>query len=216
MIKMNEKYYISEYDTPVGKVYMAADDIGLVGLWIDGQLHFAKILGGVKAVERVNTRDMADDGEVASDESRDMAGAEPGGGEAGGRTCTNSGEVSKLTVFEQTRNWLDIYFEGREPDFMPPLHLIGTDFRKEVWKILLQIPYGQTVTYGEIAEELAKSRGIRRMSAQAVGGAVGHNNISIIVPCHRVIGADGSLTGYAGGMEIKARLLWLEGVQWKE
>ncbi len=106
--------------------------------------------------------------------------------------------------------WLDVYFTGREPDFLPPLHPIGSAFRKNVWDILLQIPYGQTMTYGEIAEQLAEKHGLSRMSAQAVGGAVGHNGISIIIPCHRVVGANGSLTGYAGGIDKKVKLLKLE------
>ena len=108
------------------------------------------------------------------------------------------------------RRWLDIYFTGREPDFTPPLHPIGSAFRQSVWEILLQIPYGQTVTYGEIARQLADKQGIAKMSAQAVGGAVGHNEISVIIPCHRVVGTSGSLTGYAGGVDKKAALLKLE------
>lgn len=114
-------------------------------------------------------------------------------------------------ILTETRRWLDIYFSGEEPKFTPPLHPVGTAFRQAVWKILLQIPYGQTVTYGEIAQQLAAEQGISTMSAQAVGGAVGHNKISIIIPCHRVIGADGSLTGYAGGIDKKIALLKLEG-----
>ena len=110
------------------------------------------------------------------------------------------------------KEWLDIYFSGREPDIKVPIRFSGTAFRNEVWEILLSIPYGKTVTYGQIAEMLAKKRGTERMSARAVGGAVGHNRISIIVPCHRVIGSDGSLTGYAGGTERKRELLKLEGV----
>ncbi len=93
---------------------------------------------------------------------------------------------------------------------MPPLHPIGSAFRQSVWEILLQIPYGQTVTYGEIARQLADKQGIAKMSAQAVGGAVGHNEISVIIPCHRVVGTSGSLTGYAGGVDKKAALLKLE------
>lgn len=113
--------------------------------------------------------------------------------------------TEKLTpVLRQTLRWLDIYFSGSEPDFMPPLELHGSDFRRRVWAELEKIPYGETVTYGEIAKKL----GVK--SAQAVGGAVGHNPVSIIVPCHRVLGADGSLTGYAGGTDKKARLLELE------
>ena len=112
-------------------------------------------------------------------------------------------EEKELPVFEEAKRWLDIYFSGKNPDFQVPLHFTGTDFQNEVWEILYAIPYGQTTTYGEIAAQLAKKRGLPRMSAQAVGGAVGHNEISIIVPCHRVVGASGSLTGYAGGIEKK-------------
>ena len=103
------------------------------------------------------------------------------------------------------------YFMGRCPEKKLPLHLQGTEFQKAVWAILLNIPYGQTETYGKIAEEIARSRGREHMSAQAVGGAVGHNPVSIIVPCHRVVGADGNLTGYTGGIERKIALLQLEG-----
>lgn len=117
-----------------------------------------------------------------------------------------------LPVFDEAVRWLDIYFGGRRPDFTPLLNLEGTAFRKEVWKLLLQIPYGQTTTYGELAAQLAVSKGLKRMSAQAVGGAVGHNPISIIVPCHRVVGTGGSLTGYAGGLPKKLALLKLEGI----
>ncbi len=108
------------------------------------------------------------------------------------------------------KRWLDIYFDGKEPDFTPTLHAIGSEFRRNVWDILLQIPYGQTTTYGEIAHRLAKERGLQKMSAQAVGGAVGHNSIAIIIPCHRVVGTNGSLTGYAGGIDKKVKLLELE------
>ena len=113
-------------------------------------------------------------------------------------------------VLSEAKRWLDIYFTGREPDFTPPLHPIGSVFRQAVWEILLQIPYGQTTTYGEIARQLAAKLGLPRMSAQAVGGAVGHNEISIIIPCHRVVGTNGSLTGYAGGIDKKVKLLELE------
>lgn len=116
----------------------------------------------------------------------------------------------ELSTFALTREWLNIYFRGDIPDFLPPMRMAGTAFRREVWDILLEIPYGETVTYGEIAGQLAKRRNIARMSAQAVGGAVGHNPISILVPCHRVIGSDGSMTGYGGGIEKKIGLLELE------
>ncbi len=116
-----------------------------------------------------------------------------------------------LPVFNMTSRWLDIYFGGNEPDFMPPLKAQGTDFRQAVWKILLEIPYGKTMTYGEIAARLASERGLKAMSAQAVGGAVGHNPISIIVPCHRVIGVAGKMVGYGGGLDRKIALLEMEG-----
>ena len=119
-------------------------------------------------------------------------------------------EEKEFSVFQTVRRWLDVYFSGQAPDFQVPLHFQGTTFQKEVWKILLSIPYGETTTYGAIAKQLAAKRGLPHLSAQAVGSAVGHNKISIIVPCHRVIGADGSLTGYAGGIWRKEKLLALE------
>lgn len=121
-------------------------------------------------------------------------------------------EKKEVPILSEVRRWLDIYFSGREPDFMPPVHMIGSDFRLCVWELLRKIPYGKTITYGELAKQIARSRGLPRMSAQAVGGAVGHNEISIIIPCHRVVGTNGSLTGYAGGVDKKRRLLELEGV----
>lgn len=119
-------------------------------------------------------------------------------------------EEKDLPIFEQTDRWLDGYFGGRDPGFTPPLHMKTTPFRKAVWEILLTIPYGRTMTYGEIAEKIIKKKGLSRMSAQAVGGAVSHNAISLIIPCHRVIGRNGSLTGYAGGIDKKERLLSME------
>ncbi len=118
----------------------------------------------------------------------------------------------ELPVFEQTTKWLDAYFRGEEPDFMPPLHLDSSPFRLMVWDILIQIPYGKVITYGDIARMIASKTGQKTMSAQAVGGAVGHNPVSIIVPCHRVVGTSGSLTGYAGGIGKKTALLTLEKV----
>ena len=117
-----------------------------------------------------------------------------------------------LPVFTEAKRWLDIYFSGRKPDFTPPLSLNGSAFRMAVWQILQSIPYGQTITYGNIARQLAAQQGKARISAQAVGGAVGHNPISIIVPCHRVVGTGGSLTGYAGGIDKKVQLLELEDI----
>lgn len=123
--------------------------------------------------------------------------------------CGN--EWKKTPVLEQTADWLDSYFRGEKPDISRlPLAPEGSSFRQEVWKILCEIPYGQTVTYGQIARRLAQRQGKKNMSAQAVGGAVGHNPISVIIPCHRVVGSDGSLTGYAGGIERKQWLLEFE------
>ena len=126
-------------------------------------------------------------------------------------TLEDEHKQKSLPVFEEARRWLDIYFSGKEPGFLPPLAPKATPFRKKVWDILLSIPYGQTMTYGEIAKTIAREQS-SRMSAQAVGGAVGHNPISIIVPCHRVVGTNGSLTGYADGIDKKVQLLTLEGV----
>ena len=164
--------YISHYSSPLGTILLAADEIGLTGLWFEGQKYFALYLD-------------------------------------------KEHEEKELPVLKQAKTWLDIYFSGREPDFKVPLHFTGTDFQNEVWEILYSIPYGQTTTYGEIAKRLAASRGLKRMSAQAVGGAVGRNEISIIAPCHRVVGSSGSLTGYAGGIDKKIELLKLEGA-WKK
>ena len=155
------------YDSPLGGILLAADEIGLRGLWFDGQKYFAQGLPE-KCVE---------------------------------------GDAPALS---EAKRWLDIYFTGEEPDFLPPLHPIGSAFRQEVWQLLLEIPYGQTTTYGALARRLAERRGLRHMSAQAVGGAVGHNEISILIPCHRVVGTSGSLTGYAGGIDKKLSLLRLE------
>ena len=117
------------------------------------------------------------------------------------KTHVNCGD---LPIFEQTRRWLDCYFANEVPDFTPPLKMRGSIFRRRVWEILLTIPYGQSTTYGKIAQKLDI------LSAQAVGGAVSHNPISLIIPCHRVVGANGSLTGYAGGVERKKQLLQME------
>ncbi len=118
-----------------------------------------------------------------------------------------------LPVLQETVRWLDCYFGGNIPDFTPSLALCASPFRRAVWEILLAIPYGRTMTYGEIAALIAKQQGRPSMSAQAVGGAVGHNPISLIIPCHRVIGSNGSLTGYAGGIDKKIALLQLEGIE---
>ena len=161
--------YTQKYASPIGGMLLAADEVGLTGLWFDGEKFFADNLPAEHEEEETPT-------------------------------------------LAASKRWLDIYFMGKEPDFTPPLHPIGSAFRMKVWDVLLQIPYGQTVTYGWIARQLAEREGRARMSAQAVGGAVGHNEISIIIPCHRVVGTNGSLTGYAGGMDRKIALLKTEHV----
>lgn len=160
--------YTTEYQSPLGKMLLAADETALTGLWFDGAKYYAQ-------------------------------------------TLPPEHQVQETPVLTQTKRWLDVYFSGRNPDFMPPLHPVGSAFRQEVWALLRQIPYGQTTTYGALAELLAAKHGREHMSAQAIGGAVGHNPISILIPCHRVVGADGSLTGYAGGLDKKIELLRREG-----
>ena len=137
--------YTLHYDSPLGGILLAADEVGLTGLWFDGEKYFAD-------------------------------------------TLDPEHKAQETPILREAKRWLDVYFRGQEPDFTPPLHPIGSPFRQEVWALLLQIPYGQTTTYGALAKQLAAMHGLPRMSAQAVGGAVGHNEISIIIPCHRVVG----------------------------
>lgn len=136
-----------------------------------------------------------------------------------GQKYHSAGVVGQMTpkddivLFDITKKWFDRYFAGKKPAATElPLAPIGSEFRQGVWSILCEIPYGETITYGDIAKKLAEKMGKKSMSSQAVGGAVGHNPISIIIPCHRVIGSNGSLTGYAGGVQMKIKLLELEGV----
>ena len=119
-------------------------------------------------------------------------------------------ERDDIPVFAEAQLWLDTYFAGRVPLSLPPLRMRASAFRKRVWEIMLTIPYGQTMTYGEIARMIAIERGLPSLSAQAIGGAVGHNSISLMIPCHRVVGSNGNLTGYAGGIDKKLRLLQME------
>ncbi len=126
-------------------------------------------------------------------------------------------EKNNIPIFDNVKIWLGRYFAGEKPDiFEIPLLPIGGEFRQGVWKILCEIPYGEVITYGAIAHKMAVKLGKKSMSAQAVGGAVGHNPISIIIPCHRVVGSNGSLTGYSGGIQMKMKLLELEGVDMSE
>lgn len=162
--------YTSRCASPLGEILLAADDLGLTGLW------FAQ-----------NQRHLG-------------LGLDP------------NAEERPSPFFDEACRWLEVYFSGRDPGFTPPLHLTGPDFRVQVEELLLTVPYGQTTTYGAIAAQIARERGLARMSARAVGGAVGRNPISLIVPCHRVLGTNGSLTGYGGGLDRKRALLALEGI----
>lgn len=162
---------ISYYQSPLGKMLIAADDIGICGIWFENQKFYAAKLNQ----------------DYIELENEDII---------------------------QAKKWLDIYFSGKQPDFTPKLHLVGTNFQLDVWNILLKIPYGKTTTYGNISQELVLKYHKEHMSAQAVGNAVGRNPISIIVPCHRVIGANGKLTGYAGGLDKKSKLLALEKLEY--
>ena len=131
----------------------------------------------------------------------------------GGTIAGNMTEKENIPVFDAAKKWLDRYFAGKRPDISElPLAPIGGEFRQDVWAVLCDIPYGSIITYGEIAKKMAAKMNKESMSSQAVGGAVGHNPISIIIPCHRVVGANGNLTGYAGGINKKIKLLELEGV----
>ena len=159
--------YTMHYDSPLGKILLAADEEGMTGVWFEAQRYFAAKL-------------------------------------------PPEHEEGTTPVLGDACRWLNVYFSGREPDFTPKLHLIGSDFRQAVWALLLQIPYGQTATYGALAKQLAEINGGKHVSAQAVGGAVGHNPISLMIPCHRVVGTNGSLTGYGGGIRRKKALLELE------
>ena len=159
--------YTCKYKSSIGDILLATDEIGLIGLWFEGQKYFAN-------------------------------------------TLPDEHIPQETEILTETIKWLDMYFSGEEPNFTPPLHPYGSSIRQAVWQLLLQIPYGQTITYGEIARRMAEVKKVPRMSAQAVGGAVGHNEISIIITCHRVVGTNGSLTGYGGGIDKKISLLNLE------
>lgn len=161
--------YTMHYDSPVGRLLLAATDRALTGAWTQGQKYFPHL--------------------------------QP--------DAVQEGETPVLSL---AAKWLERYFAGRRPAISElPLAPAGSAFRQEVWKLLCEIPYGEVTTYGDIAKKIAARQGKNTMSSQAVGGAVGHNPISIIIPCHRVVGANGSLTGYAGGLQTKIRLLTLEG-----
>ena len=159
--------YTYKYKSPLGHILLAADEVGITGLWFEGQKYF-------------------------------------------GNTLPDKHIPQETEILTEAKKWLDVYFSGRAPDHLPPLRYDSTSFRRQVCEIMLTIPYGSTMTYGQIAAEVARRQGLANMSAQAVGGAVGHNPISLMIPCHRVVGTNGSLTGYGGGIARKVKLLELE------
>lgn len=180
---------VRSYDAPLGAILLAADGRGLAGLWFEGQMHFGEFGSARNAL----SADMGELGAVYG-----MDSAEP-----------FASEMTRRALLAACA-WLDSYFAAASLPPLPALHLMGTPFQRRVWQLLLEIPYGQTTTYGALACEYERRFG-SRTSARAVGGAVGRNPTSIIVPCHRVVGADGAITGYAGGMDRKRALLALEG-----
>jgi methylated-DNA-[protein]-cysteine S-methyltransferase len=179
--------YVKKYRSPIGMFTLASDGDHLTGLWLKGQKYFGATLSNDEIDKKGETGEIGGVGEV--DDS-----------------------ANKLPLFYLVEQWLDAYFQGKQPELSLPLAPKGSPFRQNVWDILCQIPYGEVITYGDIAKKMAQKLGKDTMSAQAIGGAVGHNPISIIIPCHRVVGANGSLTGYAGGIENKIKLLELEQV----
>ncbi len=189
--------YSYSYNSPLGEITLAANNDALTGLWFVGQKYYGDTFADRK--ETGNIRDIRTLGNIKPSENLKII-----------KNLRDCNREKIPSIIQQSVDWLNIYFSGKEPDFMPAVSLKGTPFQMEVWNILKEIPYGQTMTYGEIAVRIARQRGISRMSAQAVGGAVGRNPISIIIPCHRVVGANGSLTGYAGGIDRKRVLLKLE------
>lgn len=177
--------YLCETSSPLGTITLAGDGEALCGLWFEGQKYFQANL-----VERVL-------GSVPrSDASKEIV---------------NLDDDTEVPGIADALCWLKRYFKGEDPGSLPPIRMHGTEFQELVWEELAHIAYGQTTTYGDIAKSLEEKCG-RRMSARAVGSAVGRNPISVIVPCHRVIGASGALTGYAGGLDRKTYLLELEGI----
>lgn len=193
--------YKKLYDSPLGEILILGDLEGILGIYFEGQREFDDLINNkeIKNFEDTKNFELKDKnlkGKSLFNEKNKVSGED---------ICENK-------IFDEAKKWLDIYFSREEPKFTPKLNIKGSEFRKDVWKILLEIPYGKTLTYKAIAEKLVMSGKYKKMSAQAVGGAVGHNPISIIIPCHRVVGASGSLTGYAGGLDRKVKLLELEGV----
>lgn len=199
--------YKSIYSSPLGKILILFHEGTLLGLYFEGQKEF-NVLIKDEEVKNFDGGKNFDDGKDSDIKDKNLSGKSLGHEKnkvSGEKICDDK-------ILGETKKWLDLYFSGEEPNFTPRLKLEGTEFRRDVWKILLEIPYGETLSYKDIAEKLMASGKYERMSSQAVGGAVGHNPISIIIPCHRVVGTSGSLTGYAGGLARKVKLLELEGI----
>ena len=193
--------YKSIYSSPLGKILILFHEGTLLGLYFEGQEEFNVLIKN----EEVKNFDDGKGFEIKDKNLRCENLGHDKNKVSGEKICDDK-------ILGDTKKWLDLYFSGEEPNFTPKLKLEGTEFRRDVWKILLEIPYGETLSYKDIANKLMASGKYERMSSQAVGGAVGHNPISIIIPCHRVVGTSGSLTGYAGGLRRKVRLLELEGI----
>lgn len=187
---------VRTYDSPLGALVLAADDAGLLGAWFEGQKHFGRAGGALLVEEGSGCPAMSGSAKLA--------------GEAGPAVATAAESIARAHL-DAARTWLDTYFTGRDSGDLPSLHFMGSPFQRAVWDELAAISYGQTTTYGAIAVALETRFG-RSTSARAVGGAVGRNPVSIIVPCHRVLGANGAITGYAGGLDRKRALLALEGI----
>lgn len=188
---------IELYPSPLGELALAADPNGLIGAWFEGQKYYGEVGTTGTALDE-NMPSMYRTAHFSLEDSR-----------------------AARKALGAARNWLDTYFSGRDPGAPPPLHLMGSAFQRAVWARLVEIPCGETTTYGAIANELASAKRAEaasrgedpsaiRVSARAVGGAIGRNPVSVIVPCHRVLGTDGSITGYAGGLDRKRALLHLE------
>ena len=173
--------YTDIISSPIGNLHLVSNGSVLTHLWLEGQKYVAKIVND----------DKREHGQPVLETQKPIW-------------------ENQLPIFAQAREWLQRYFAGENPGVLPPLSPQGTDFQQAVWRLLQQIPYGTTTTYSALARQLARQRGMKTISAQAVGGAIGRNPLCIFIPCHRVVGANGSLTGYVGGIERKRQLLEIE------
>lgn len=206
------------YNSPLGNIVLAANERGLCGLWFEDQRYACSLLNGSEPNFDMYTGVLSGLPEAEHVEGFDeVSGANP-------MSASDPRNMAAVGVLERTWAWLNAYFAGQAPRWVPPLAFEGTEFQHAVWVALLEVPYGTTVSYGELARMVAARLGFAEGAAasdpstagvfaspRAVANAVAHNPISIIVPCHRIIAADGSLAGYAGGIDRKRKLLALEG-----